>query len=255
MGLAVLFSECRAESPYRGDGSGRAEAQRPFTLDFAGRVLLATAFAVYFSLGILAFAGRLGEPANAAPSVVEIVGRVSSLTFIGLAVMLTVVRLPPRSESLGWMPRIAAILGTFMTLTLAILPAVDLAPWLELTGAVVTALGSILSVYCIWWLGRSFSIDAQARHLVTSGPYSIVRHPLYVSEAVGLIGLTISNLSSWSVGLFIANLAVQYWRVLNEERVLTSAFSEYSDYRATVPQLIPHLRRRAGGTAEWTGER
>ena len=39
----------------------------------------------------------------------------------------------------------------------------------------------------IAYLGKSFSIIPQARRLVREGPYSVVRHPLYLAEEVALL--------------------------------------------------------------------
>ena len=52
------------------------------------------------------------------------------------------------------------------------------------------------AVSCLSWLGRSYSITASARKLVTSGPDSILRHPLYACEILLMTGLMIVNLSS-----------------------------------------------------------
>ena len=53
--------------------------------------------------------------------------------------------------------------------------------------------GTLASVYCLYYLGRSFSIMACARELVTHGPYGVIRHPLYVAEAITVLGIIIAN--------------------------------------------------------------
>ena len=213
--------------------------KRFMELDFLGRVLLTVAFAVFFALDLLAVGHLLSETPRSNTFALDIIARTAGLIFMCLAVALTVFRLPPKSDSLGWMPRIAAIAGTFMTLAIIVSPQADTHVAVRLAGATLTIVGTALSIYCLMWLGRSFSIDAQARRLVTGGPYSLIRHPLYVAEAIGLAGLTLSNLSAWAVTIAVATLLIQYWRILNEERVLSGAFPEYAAYTVAVPRIIP----------------
>ena len=78
------------------------------------------------------------------------------------------------------------------------------------------------------WLGRSFSIMAEARRLVTHGPYSIVRHPLYLAEEVAVIAVGLLNFSALSMVVLAAHWALQLRRMHNEEKVLTAAFPEYA---------------------------
>jgi protein-S-isoprenylcysteine O-methyltransferase Ste14 len=61
----------------------------------------------------------------------------------------------------------------------ALFPRHDLSIGLNLLSAGLIVVGHLLAVYALAWLGRSFSIMAEARRLVTDGPYAVVRHPLY----------------------------------------------------------------------------
>jgi protein-S-isoprenylcysteine O-methyltransferase Ste14 len=81
----------------------------------------------------------------------------------------------------------------------------------------------------------------EARRLVTSGPYSIIRHPLYVAEGVALFGLTLQYNSVWAWALFSLQCMFQFARMLNEEVVLSRAFPEYKDYAARTARLVPGL--------------
>jgi protein-S-isoprenylcysteine O-methyltransferase Ste14 len=68
-------------------------------------------------------------------------------------------------------------------------PANELSMTGNLVSTALIIIGSGLSVYIVFWLGRSFSLMPEARRLVTAGPYGFIRHPLYVAEEISLIGI------------------------------------------------------------------
>lgn len=82
-------------------------------------------------------------------------------------------------------------------------------------------------------LGDAFSPRPEARHLVTRGLYSKLRHPIYVFGSLAYIGALLALLG-WS-GLIICLVLVliQVGRARREERVLAEAFGpEYAAYRS-----------------------
>jgi protein-S-isoprenylcysteine O-methyltransferase Ste14 len=81
----------------------------------------------------------------------------------------------------------------------------------------------------------------EARQLVTRGPYSLVRHPLYLGEMVATAGLAIQYLMPWAFVVLAAHCLFQFERMKNEERVLIEAFPEYKDYMARTARLLPGL--------------
>jgi len=89
------------------------------------------------------------------------------------------------------------------------------------------------------WLGKSFSILAEARRLVTEGPYRVVRHPLYICEGIATVGVMLQVISPLAVLIIIVFAMIQYRRMINEEKILTSAFPEYRAYAARTPLVIP----------------
>ncbi|MDK1388264.1 isoprenylcysteine carboxylmethyltransferase family protein [Sinorhizobium sp. 8-89] len=174
--------------------------------------------------------------------------RALGLLFLCMVVCLTLIRLPSRRNAEGAEPRLSALAGTFILMIIPVLPGGSIGPGLLLFSTVLVAVGFALSIYCLFWLGRSFSIMATARELVTGGPYAIVRHPLYAAEAVSAVGFLIAN---WSLAAFVvgaAHFAFQFRRMFNEERVLRATFSDYPDYASRVPMLIPRLSRPIPGT-------
>lgn len=99
-------------------------------------------------------------------------------------------------------------------------------------GAVV---GSMLS------LRRSFGIVPAHRGIRTKGLYNLVRHPLYASELLTLIGFVIANPSVWNIGLWLSQCVLQFTRACAEERFL-SADPVYCHYRVRVKyRLIPFI--------------
>ena len=82
------------------------------------------------------------------------------------------------------------------------------------------ALGEAFAVYSMLYLGRSFSIFAEARTLVTGGPYRYVRHPLYLGEMIAIWSYTLAYPSRWSIGVTLLFTVLQAWRAKVEERKL-----------------------------------
>ena len=162
-----------------------------------------------------------------------------STIFLFLILYFTVTRLPPRNSADGIMPRLTAIAGTFFMSLLIILPVVDSSAEMQVLSSLLIIVGTVLSIYCIRQLGRSFSIMATARELVTEGPYRIVRHPLYGAEVITIAGLILGSLSPASVLVGLVWIALQMRRAQYEEAVLRESFPEYSDYARRVPMLLP----------------
>jgi protein-S-isoprenylcysteine O-methyltransferase Ste14 len=167
------------------------------------------------------------------------------LLFLAMMIALTIVREQPRLQAPGSWPRISAMLGTNLILFgIFFLPTRGPLNIYESAGSSLLILTSnILCVVVLRHLGRAFSIMAEARTPVTDGPYAVVRHPLYLVEEIGIIGIFI-QVASWpAVALFAAHFAFQLQRMRNEERVLRHAFPrEYRAYSARTARFVPGFR-------------
>ncbi len=168
-----------------------------------------------------------------------VISMIVSTIFLFLILYFTMTRLPLKNAASGVEPRITAISGTFAMMLLVVLPAGMISAELRLVSTVLIIVGTILSVYCIRQLGRSFSIMASARELVTAGPYKIIRHPLYGAELITILGVVIGHWSPAAASLGLVWVALQIRRAQNEERVLRESFPEYCDYARRVPMLLP----------------
>ena len=168
-----------------------------------------------------------------------LVSVVFSTIFLALILYFTVTRLPPKDSAAGLEPRLTAIGGTFAMMVLIVLPPGEVSAEMRVLSTVLIIIGTVLSVYCIRQLGRSFSIMASARELVTEGPYKIIRHPLYGAEVVSIIGIALGHWSPAAAVVGLIWLGLQIRRAQHEEKVLRSSFPEYADYARRVPMLLP----------------
>ncbi|MEO6057096.1 MAG: hypothetical protein ABIQ49_09685, partial [Gemmatimonadales bacterium] len=79
----------------------------------------------------------------------------------------------------GWVPRAVAYVNTFGVMVFLVYAAARHPDWIRLTpypdlrtaGAFLWLGGAVLSLWPLWYLRRSFSVEPEARDLVTAGPY------------------------------------------------------------------------------------
>jgi protein-S-isoprenylcysteine O-methyltransferase Ste14 len=170
-----------------------------------------------------------------------ITSKIATLIFFVVLAVLLALRRTPRTKAAGLYPRFAAIAGTYLGVGIVLLPSRELSVSLAMVSTLSALCGTVLSIYAALSLGRSLSMLPEARRLVTGGPYRLVRHPLYVSEAVALIGVTLQYLSPLALTLLVFQCIFQLERMRNEEAVLSSAFPEYRAYMAATARLVPRL--------------
>jgi protein-S-isoprenylcysteine O-methyltransferase Ste14 len=174
-------------------------------------------------------------------AVTGLANTVLTIAFATLVVWLLLIRKVPKAKASGIFPRLAAVLGTEASLAIGVVPLAPLPVSLALLTMVPVLVGVLGALVVLMWLGRQFSIMPEARSLVTSGPYAIVRHPLYVCELIAFFGFALQHIQPWSLILFVAQAALQFVRMIYEERVLTAAFPEYEAYRQRTARLIPGI--------------
>jgi protein-S-isoprenylcysteine O-methyltransferase Ste14 len=173
--------------------------------------------------------------------IADLLSRICTLLFFCLAAWLTLIRSQPLAKASGLRPRIAALVAVTLLFTIDLLcPRLDNPPtWLLFLSAGLILLGNVLALLVLNRLGKSFSVMAEARKLVTQGPYRLVRHPLYLTEGIAIIGLFLPYLSIQAALLFMVLVAVQLLRMHYEEHVLRSTFPEYAEYARHTRRLIP----------------
>ncbi len=172
---------------------------------------------------------------------VALAARLALLMFLCMLLYFHAMRSRPVSKAQGLEPRISALLGMTLSNLLLLLDRAPPSPLLDTASALLLLAGNYLCMAALLHLGRSVSIMAEARALVTSGPYGLVRHPLYLAEQIAVVGVFLQFLSWQAALVLLLHFAFQVRRMINEERVLSQSFNEYSRYAESTPRLIPGI--------------
>lgn len=111
--------------------------------------------------------------------------------------------------------------------------------WGVVAGFDVQMIGIVICVASFVALGRSFGFAAADRGLKQSGPYSIVRHPIYASYFFIQIGYLLQSLSLRNALVVSFICSCNVGRAVVEERLLVSS-TRYAEYRSRVRwRLLP----------------
>jgi protein-S-isoprenylcysteine O-methyltransferase Ste14 len=83
---------------------------------------------------------------------------------------------------------------------------------------------------------------AENQKVVSTGPYAIVRHPMYASASLYLLGTPLALGSYWGFVPIAAMMPFLIWRLLDEERFLARNLPGYTDYQKRVRhRLVPFM--------------
>jgi protein-S-isoprenylcysteine O-methyltransferase Ste14 len=210
-----------------------------------GRLLPSLFFSLFLARQLILLWGGiqgLRQPSD----LLFVIQQALALAYFTMLVVLYAVRLPQRGTDHRLAVIFIAFSGTFAAIGASILPGGSRREGLVLLADVLATGGLAYSVWGLAYLRRSFSIIPEARRLVTGGPYSLSRHPVYLGEITTAIGVNLATggfLSALAVGYFII---CELLRIRWEERILNRSFpGEYPEYAARVPRYLPNPFARA----------
>ena len=114
-------------------------------------------------------------------------------------------------------------------------------------GAVLVALGEAIRLWGVRHIGAiSRTRSDRLGPLVASGPFALVRNPLYVGNVALWVGFAVSARLLWLAPVFVAILAFEYHAIVRwEERLLEERLGErYRTYIGQVPRWLPRTLHR-----------
>ncbi len=82
----------------------------------------------------------------------------------------------------------------------------------------------------------------KGQKVITTGPYAIVRHPMYAGSLIYIFAMPIALGSCWGLLVLAGMIPFLIWRLFNEERLLSKDLPGYIEYCEKVRwRLIPHI--------------
>jgi protein-S-isoprenylcysteine O-methyltransferase Ste14 len=117
-------------------------------------------------------------------------------------------------------------------------------PWRALVGLVLFAVGLGFAIWARVHLGRNWGSPMSQKNdpeLVASGPYRLVRHPIYSGILVASIGTAVALSWAWLIAVALAGVYFVYSAII-EERNLTEQFPDtYPAYKCSTKMLVPFI--------------
>jgi protein-S-isoprenylcysteine O-methyltransferase Ste14 len=117
-------------------------------------------------------------------------------------------------------------------------------PWREAAGLVLFALGLGFAVWARLHIGRNWGTPMTQKaepELVTSGPYRLVRHPIYSGILLANVGTAVALNWLWLAAFALAAIYFIYSATV-EERYLTEQFpDDYPRYKRSTKMLVPFV--------------
>ena len=146
------------------------------------------------------------------------------ITAIGFAVFVAAIVIMALDHRFGWSPRVPAYLSLF--------------------GDALAVLGIVIYFFVVKenrYAAATIAV-VEGQRVVSTGPYAIVRHPMYSGAILVFLGAPLALDSWWGLmftPLFIGGFA---WRLLDEERFLSENLSGYDAYMRQIPyRILPYV--------------
>ena len=111
--------------------------------------------------------------------------------------------------------------------------------------AAVTVAGLLFAVWAREHLGRNWSRSVtikQGHEMITTGPYAVLRHPIYTGILAGFLGMAIAISQVRGFIVFVLIFLVFWPKLRMEEKWMRSQFGEtYATYARQTAALVPYL--------------
>jgi protein-S-isoprenylcysteine O-methyltransferase Ste14 len=183
--------------------------------------------------------GTVRSAGPVAQTALELASSLLTLAFCVLVVAAYLRRGPAAATDRSPTVWLAAPAATCLPLLIPALPTDLGGTGRSLLACLLILAGATWSVWSVRHLSTCLSVVPQARVLIDTGPYRLVRHPLYLGEMVTVTGFAVRG-GHWSHAVVVVLLlALQLYRAAREEALLAAQVPGYVAYTARTWRIVP----------------
>ena len=132
--------------------------------------------------------------------------------------------------------------GSGSALVARLIPGPDFVSYI---GVGIAAVGCLFAIWARYYLGSNWSLAIEVKKghtLVRTGPYAIVRHPIYTGIGFGLGGSALALANAFGILVFSGAVLLLFFRMGDEEKLMVEQFGEeYREYEGRVKRVIPFV--------------
>jgi len=142
--------------------------------------------------------------------------------------------------------RIYPYLLVFIQLT-SLVYLLSSAPFIayDYSGILIEVAGVFLGLISIYVMGIGNAnvapIPKQNGKLITSGPYRVIRHPMYLAQLIAVLPLVIDYFTWIRLGVFVLLMITLLVKMVYEEKHLKQQFSDYVEYVERTKKILPFI--------------
>lgn len=147
--------------------------------------------------------------------------------------------------------RIAMLVASVAFVAMLVVPALDRRFGWSHVPLFANVLGDVMTAVWFYICYLVFAVNAYSastvetfkdQTVISTGPYAVVRHPMYAAGLLLFIGTPLALGSYWGLLAFVVASPALLWRLFDEERLLTASLPGYPEYLARVRwRLIPGI--------------
>jgi protein-S-isoprenylcysteine O-methyltransferase Ste14 len=156
---------------------------------------------------------------------------------------------PTAEQRIG--QKIVMSIASLEFIAMLVFPALDhrfgwssMPAYVSIAGDVLVALGFLI-IFFVFQENTftSATIEVAAgQKVITTGPYAIVRHPMYSGSFLYMLGMPIALGSWWGLVVLLLMTLTTLWRLFDEENFLKKDLPGYREYTQKVRyRLVPYL--------------
>ena len=156
-----------------------------------------------------------------------------------ITISLVIVAKPTDTRDFSITPVLLTVAGTFCIILVSLDTGIQLVP--RIVSQTIMVIGICWQILSKIYLGRSFGLLPAHRSVVDTGPYRLIRHPIYFGYFINHVGFLLNQFSLYHLMILTIVYLFQFGRMYYEEKTLSRS-EEYRQYKERVKKrFIPFV--------------